>query len=141
MHTMSDTGALDRALGVVGDRWSLRLVEALLPGPQRYGELAGAVAGIAPNILASRLKRLEQEGLVVASAYTLRPPRYQYELTAAGRELADAVHHLAAWAARREGLPAPTFHETCGTALELRPWCPTCEQVVDDVEADGLHHL
>ena len=52
---------LAAALERVGDRWSLLLVEALLPGPRRFDELSEAVTGIAPNILADRLRRLESE--------------------------------------------------------------------------------
>jgi DNA-binding HxlR family transcriptional regulator len=132
---------LDRALSRVGDRWTLLLVEALLDGPRRYGELAEAVPGIAPNILAGRLRRLEQDGLLVASPYSERPVRHQYELTADGRALAAALAVLAGWAARVEGLPAPVYHETCGTALESRPWCPTCGRIVDPEEADELDRL
>jgi DNA-binding HxlR family transcriptional regulator len=132
---------LDRALARVGDRWSLLLVEALLDGPRRYSELSDAVAGIAPNILAARLKRLEQDGLVTATPYSDRPVRHLYQLTADGRELAAALAVLAAWAARVEGLPAPQYHATCGTPLESRPWCPTCGRVVDALEADELDRL
>jgi DNA-binding HxlR family transcriptional regulator len=132
---------LDRALSRVGDRWTLLLVEALLDGPCRYGELADAVAGIAPNILAARLKRLEQDGLVTATPYSERPLRHRYALTGDGRALAEALSVLAAWAARVEGLPAPRYHATCGTALESRPWCPTCSRVVDDAEADDLDRV
>ncbi len=135
------TAPLDRALARVGDRWTLLLVEALLDGPKRYGELAEAVPGIAPNILAGRLKRLEQDGLLVATPYSQRPLRHQYELTADGRELAAALAVLAGWAARVEGLPAPRYHATCGTALESRPWCASCGRVVDDAEADELDRL
>jgi DNA-binding HxlR family transcriptional regulator len=132
---------LDRALSRVGDRWTLLLVEALLDGPMRYGELADAVTGIAPNILAARLKRLEQDGLVTATPYSERPLRHRYALTADGRALAEALTVLAAWAARVEGLPAPRYHATCGTALESRPWCPTCSRAVDDAEADDLDRI
>jgi DNA-binding HxlR family transcriptional regulator len=132
---------LDRALSRVGDRWTLLLVEALLDGPKRYGELADAVPGIAPNILAGRLRRLEHDGLLVARPYSERPVRHQYELTADGRALAAALAVLAGWAARVEGLPAPRYHATCGTALETRPWCPTCDRIVDPDEADELDRL
>ena len=132
---------LDRALSRVGDRWSLLVVEALLDGPRRYGELADGVPGIAPNILASRLRRLEQDGLVTAVPYSERPLRHRYALTADGRELAGALAVLAAWAARVEGLPAPRYHAACGTALESRPWCATCGRVVDEAEADDVDRL
>jgi DNA-binding HxlR family transcriptional regulator len=141
-HTASMTAApLDRALARVGDRWTLLLVEALLDGPRRYSELSDSVAGIAPNILAARLKRLEQDGLITATPYSDRPVRHRYQLTADGRELAAALAVLAAWAARVEGLPAPHYHAACGTALESRPWCPTCSRIVDPLEADDLDRL
>lgn len=130
---------LDRALARVGDRWTLLVVEALLDGPRRYGELSAAVAGIAPNILAARLRKLEQEGLVVSTPYSQRPLRHQYELTADGRDLAGALHVLASWAARVDALPGATrYHDACGTPLELRPWCPTCARVVDAADTDDL---
>ena len=69
---------LDRALTRVGDRWTLLVVEALLDGPRRFGELSAALPGIAPNILAARLRKLEKERLVVGTPYTTRPLRHQY---------------------------------------------------------------
>jgi DNA-binding HxlR family transcriptional regulator len=132
---------LARALARVGDRWTLLVVDALLDGPKRYTEVAEAVAGAAPNILTARLRRLEQEGLLVATPYSDRPPRARYELTADGRELGAALHQLATWAARSEGLAPPRYHAACGTALETRPWCPTCERPVDENESDDLDRV
>ena len=91
---------LAAALDSVGDRWALLLVEALLAGPRRFGDLQEDLSGIAPNVLSGRLRRLEAEGVVVAEPYSERPPRYVYELTAAGRELADALRLLADWGSR-----------------------------------------
>jgi DNA-binding HxlR family transcriptional regulator len=128
--------SLDVALSRVGDRWSLLIVDALLPGPQKYGELAAGIEGIAPNILAARLKRLSHDGLVVARPYSQRPVRHEYELTASGTELAAAVHRLTEWAARLDGgehtEDSVSFHTACGTAIEYRPWCATCEVFAAD---------
>ena len=66
--------ALDVALHRVGDRWSLLLVEALLGGPRRFGELLDDLDGLAPNILSNRLKALEAEGLLAARPYSDRAP-------------------------------------------------------------------
>ena len=129
---------LDRALTRVGDRWTLLVVEALLEGPRRFGELSDAVGGIAPNILAARLRKLEKDRLVVSAPYSTRPVRHQYELTADGRELAGALMVLEAWAARVDALPGVGYHNACGTALELRPWCPTCGRVVEESDVDDL---
>ena len=138
---MPSESPLAAALAAVGDRWTLLVVDALLDRSLRFTDLAAAVDGIAPNVLARRLKRLEQEGLVVASAYSRRPPRFSYELTAPGRELASALRLLASWGARRAGLTEASTHAVCGTPLETRWWCPTCSRVVDDDEPDGLHFV
>ena len=89
------------ALSKVGDRWTLLVIEALLDGASRFGDLQEQVTGIAPNTLSSRLKALEADGLVVANAYSERPPRYEYTLTAAGKELAGAISLLTAWGSRQ----------------------------------------
>ncbi len=132
----ADATPLMAALDRIGDRWSPRIVEALLlTGPLRYGELQSAVHGIAPNILADRLRRLEADGLLAATAYVERPPRFEYRLTTEGRGLAGALRLLADWGASHGG-NAPSDHdslrhETCGTGLEARWFCPTCSEVVE----------
>jgi DNA-binding HxlR family transcriptional regulator len=122
---------LAAAVARVGDRWTLLVVEALLAGPLRFGELAEAVPGIAPNILTQRLRQLEREALVVTQPYSERPRRFAYELTAAGRDLAGALRLLAEWGAQQaeahDGVPR---HGVCGTPLETRLYCPTCGVVV-----------
>src|ERR687896_172374 len=123
------------ALARVGDRWTLLVVAALLDGPRRFNELQDELEGIAPNVLSARLKALAEEALVVAQPYSERPPRFVYELSESGRELAGALRLLADWGARSGG-GEPYRHEPCGTALQARWWCPACEQVVDD-PADG----
>ena len=130
--------ALGAALDRVGDRWSLLLVEALLPAPLRFNEIAGAVPGIAPNILSDRLRRLEGAGILVATPYSRRPIRMEYALTIDGRELAGALHLLAGWGARRGGVGEPLRHELCGTPLQAAWHCPTCERLVADDEPDEL---
>jgi DNA-binding HxlR family transcriptional regulator len=123
---------LELALERVGDRWSLLVVEALLDGPRRFNELSDAVAGIAPNILTSRLRSLEREGVVLSRPYSERPPRVEYVLTAAGRDLAGALRLLADWGARRSDAAEPIRHDACGTPVEARWYCPTCGIVVEE---------
>jgi DNA-binding HxlR family transcriptional regulator len=131
---------LDLALRRVGDRWSLLLVEALLGGPRRFGDLLDGLEGLAPNILSNRLKALEAEGVLAARPYSTRPRRVTYGLTASGAELAGALRLLAQWGAQgaAAGAPAPLHHATCGTPVEARWWCPTCARVVDDHEDPTL---
>src|SRR5450755_2256229 len=131
--------ALADALAAVGDRWTLLLVAALLDGPRRFGELQSDVRGIAPNVLIQRLRQLERNALVVARPYSERPPRFVYELSSAGQELAGALRLLAGWGARNaEGAAAPR-HAACGTPMEARWWCPSCQRPVADEAGEELH--
>ena len=114
--------ALDR----IGDRWTLLAIAALLEGPKRFNELQEAMGGIAPNILSARLKALTERALVVQHPYSERPPRYVYELSASGAELAAALRLLADWGARA----------TDGEPLRR---CETCGQPVADDEP--LEHV
>lgn len=129
---------LAEAAARVGDRWTLLIVESLLDGPLRFADIAGRI-GIASNILSQRLKRLEQDGVVLAQLYSERPPRFEYELTASGRELVGALRLLADWGARHIEGPEPLQHGACGTPLEARWYCPTCARAVDDDEATDVH--
>jgi DNA-binding HxlR family transcriptional regulator len=130
---------LDEAVARVGDRWTLLLVQALLDGPRRFNELLEALPGIAPNILSQRLKHLEREAVLVSQPYSRRPPRFAYELTGSGRELAGALRLLADWGARHREGAEPPRHAACGSPVEARWWCPVCERPVDEDEAADLH--
>jgi DNA-binding HxlR family transcriptional regulator len=123
---------LAEALTRVGDRWTLQVVEALLAGPLRFNDLLDQVPGIAANILSERLRRLEREALLVARPYSERPPRAAYDLTAEGKELAGALRLLAHWGARHADPAEVPRHFACGTPIEARWYCPTCDRLVDD---------
>jgi DNA-binding HxlR family transcriptional regulator len=132
---------LAAALERVGDRWSLLLIEALLDGPRRFGELSETIDGIAPNILADRLRRLERERIVRATPYSERPPRFTYALTGEGLELAGVLRLLSDWGARTSAHAEPMRHGACGTPVEARLWCPTCARSVGDEETDELRFV
>jgi DNA-binding HxlR family transcriptional regulator len=140
-HAHAPPSPLADALARVGDRWTLLLVAALLDGERRFNELQDQLDGIAPNVLSARLKLLGEEALVVSRPYSERPPRFVYELTESGRELAGALRLLADWGAR-SGSGEPLRHAACGTALEARWWCPSCGTIVDDAAGDdGIVHV
>ncbi|GIG23593.1 HxlR family transcriptional regulator [Cellulomonas chitinilytica] len=91
-----------RALELVGERWALLIVRDLLVGPRRYGELAAGLPRIPSNILAARLKELQDAGII------RRAPRSRvivYELTPYGRELEPVVLALGAWGFKAMGDP------------------------------------
>ena len=122
---------LAEALARVGDRWTLLVVEALLDGPRRFNDLLDQLPGIAANILSERLKRLEREGLLVARPYSDRPPRAAYQLTGEGQELAGALRLLAYWGAGHADPAQAPRHSACGTPIQARWYCPTCDRLVD----------
>lgn len=133
---------LEVALRRIGDRWSLRIVEALLVRPMRFTELQAALRGIATNVLSQRLRHLEAEGVVLATAYSRRPPRFSYQLTAGGADLAGALALLSRWGADQGGGEADLpIHGACGSPLDARWFCPTCEQVVEGEEATATHFV
>jgi len=72
-------------------------VRDLLLGKRRYGEFLTSSEAIPTNILAERLKRLEEAGLIEALPYSQRPLRFEYRLTPTGRELGPIVRAVAAW--------------------------------------------
>jgi DNA-binding HxlR family transcriptional regulator len=86
------------ALDLVGDKWSLVIVRDATVGKRRYGDFLGSPEGITTNILADRLKRLEQAGILRKRAYQTRPRRYEYLLTEKGADLLPVLQHLALWA-------------------------------------------
>jgi DNA-binding HxlR family transcriptional regulator len=137
-----ESSPLAQALARVGDRWTLLVVEALLAGPSRFNDLLGQIPGIAANILSERLRRLEREALLVARPYSERPPRAAYELTAEGRELAGALRMLAHWGARHADPAEAPRHPACGTPVEVRWYCPTCDRLVDHESPHAeLHYV
>ena len=140
-HHAAPSSPLADALARVGDRWTLLAVAALLERPMRFNELQDALGGIAPNVLSARLKALAEHALVVARPYSDRPPRFVYELSESGRELAGALRLLADWGARTGGEEEPLRHAACGGALEARWWCPACDAVVDDPADDEVVYL
>jgi DNA-binding HxlR family transcriptional regulator len=112
-----------RALDVVGERWSLLIVRDLLGGPQRYSDLLQRLGSIPTDMLASRLKHLEAEGIVQRS--TLPPPAASkvYELTERGRDLEPVIFELSRWGGELLGEPAPddAFHLSwLGLSLKSR---------------------
>jgi DNA-binding HxlR family transcriptional regulator len=133
--------ALAEALARVGDRWTLLVVQALLPGARRFNELLEEIPGIAASILSERLKRLERDALLVSRPYSDRPTRAAYQLTAEGMELAGALRLLAQWGARHALAAEGPVHPACGTPLEARWYCPTCDRLVEDEPETEMHIL
>jgi DNA-binding HxlR family transcriptional regulator len=88
---------LAKALDVVGERWTLLIVRDLLTGPKRYTDLRDALAGLATDLLATRLRELRAHGLVERRVLPPPTPATVYELTERGRALRPVILELARW--------------------------------------------
>ena len=88
--------SIARALEVVGERWTLLIVRDAFLGLRRFDEFQESL-GIARNVLADRLNRLVEEGILERARYSERPERHEYRLTAKGRELIIALTALRQW--------------------------------------------
>ncbi|MFJ9715520.1 winged helix-turn-helix transcriptional regulator [Streptomyces sp. NPDC101213] len=97
-----------RALDAVGDRWTLLIVRELLAGPRRYTDLHADLPGVSTDVLASRLRDMERDGL--ATRRRLPPPGAAnvYELTGRGRALLPVLQALGAWGQAELGERGPT---------------------------------
>jgi DNA-binding HxlR family transcriptional regulator len=132
----SDTCSIARTLALVGDRWTLLVLRDVVNGVGRFDELAGHL-GIARNVLSRRLARLAQAGLVERTAY--REPgareRYEYRLSAPGRELVPVLLAFMAWGDRHlageEGPPAVVRHADCGAAIKVTLTCEAGHELGD----------
>lgn len=87
-----------RFLVLLNGPWATLIVRELLHGPHRFTELRGALPGISPHTLTSRLRQFERHGIVTRTMYAEIPPRVEYELTTLGEGLRDVLESMAAWA-------------------------------------------
>ncbi|MEZ5285871.1 MAG: helix-turn-helix domain-containing protein [Vicinamibacterales bacterium] len=94
-------------LDLVGDRWSLLVIRDLMRGKRRYQEFLASSEGIPTNILAERLRRLRQKGLITATRYQSRPPRLEYTLTAKGEDLRPLIRAMVDWGIKHAGGRVP----------------------------------
>lgn len=104
-HSYHQYCPIAHTLDLVGDRWVLLIVRDLLVGPKRFVDLQTGLPGIGTNILTTRLKGLEQHGIVARRF--LPPPAAStvYELTEYGRHLEEPLTALAHWGAQSLGSP------------------------------------
>ncbi len=88
------------ALDIVGDKWTLLVVRDLYMGKKTYSELQKSPENIPTNILADRLKRLQQAGIIDRQSYQTNPLRYAYRLTDKGRDLDRVLKAIVEWGNR-----------------------------------------
>ncbi|QFZ21703.1 winged helix-turn-helix transcriptional regulator [Saccharothrix syringae] len=122
--------SIARALEIVGERWTLLIVRDALLGVTRFDGFLRCLP-IARNVLSDRLNGLVANKVLERVQYQDRPPRYEYLLTAKGRELAPVVLALMEWGDRHapDGteVPRTAVHVGCGGGVGVGLTCDTCD--------------
>jgi len=120
--------SIARTLEIVGERWTLLVLRECFLGTRRFDDFQERL-GIARNVLQARLERLVDEGVLERRRYHERPPRYEYRLTEAGRDLLPVLIALIGWGDRHRapsGPPVLVLHEGCGGTVNAALACEQC---------------
>lgn len=122
-----------RSLAILGDRWTMLLIRDAFLGVRRFDDLQ-ALSGASPQVVASRLARLVEAGVLSKVAYQERPTRYEYRLTEMGRELHPVMVSLMTWGDKwiddGLGAPNPLRHTGCGAITRPKLVCDQCDEPV-----------
>lgn len=125
--------SLARTLSVVGDRWTLMVLRECFLGMRRFEEFEARL-GIARHVLADRLKKLTEAGVLVKRAYQERPRREEYRLTDKGLDLYPAILALVQWGDRHmageAGVPLVRMHRSCGHIMQGVMVCSECNEPI-----------
>jgi DNA-binding HxlR family transcriptional regulator len=93
----ADDCAVERALAVVGAKWTLVVLHNLMDGPRRFSDLQRDIPTASPKMLTARLRDLEQLGLLTRTVHAKVPLRVEYQLTAQGRSLRPIIASIEKW--------------------------------------------
>ena len=129
--------SLARTLSVLGDRWTLLVIRDCFMGVRRFEQFEARL-GIARHVLADRLKKLTEAGVLAKVPYQDRPRREEYRLTEKGLALHPALIALLDWGDRYmagpEGPPVQRRHRTCGHVTHGVTVCSECGEPLDPRE-------
>ncbi len=135
------TCSVARALELVGERWTLLIVRDAFLGRRRFEQFQSNL-GIARNVLATRLERLVDAGILRRVQYQEHPPRDEYRLTEMGLELWPVIVDLIHWGDRHlageDGPPVLLRHRGCGGAVDSRRRCESCGAELGPREVEAL---
>lgn len=132
--------SMARAAGIIGDRWTLLIMRNALLGKTRFEQFRSGL-GVADNILASRLTRLVQSGLLIKQPYQDgNRTRQHYRLTEAGAALRPVLEALAAWGHQYANPSEPTvavtvMHSRCGQPTDDGSYCRSCDVPIENDDA------
>ena len=118
-----------RTVGVIGDRWTLLILRDCFLGIRRFDDFQARL-GVTRHVLADRLKKLVEEGILAKVKYEDRPPRHEYRLTDDGRALHPVLMAIVHWGdthrVTKKGRPLLHTHKTCGYDFDPVTVCSHC---------------
>jgi DNA-binding HxlR family transcriptional regulator len=119
--------SIANALDVVGERWSLLALREIFFGVRRFDQIVQNT-GASRDILATRLRKLVDAGVLVKEQYEQHPPRFEYVPTESGRALQKVLLALMEWGDTyvTEGPPPTVWEHDCGSSLSTKTVCATC---------------
>ncbi len=130
----TQTCSVARALSVIGDRWTMMVLREAFLRTRRFDDFQARI-GAARHIVADRLKKLVDHGILERRKYQERPVRYEYRLTEKGLDLHPILLSMAAWGDRwmdeGEGAPVEYVHKDCGRSMRPVLGCSECGKPVD----------
>lgn len=134
--------SIARTLDVIGDRWSLLIIRDAFYGVRRFDQFQSDL-GVARNVLTDRLEKLVSKGVLERRQYEERPPRFEYRLTASGRDLVSVILAMMSWGDRWTGQgdrPVSIVHTACGHVTNPLVACSECgeELKLKDLLADPI---
>ena len=88
---------LQKILDIIGGKWSMSIIYALISDKKRFKELERMIPGISTRMLVKELKNMEENGIVTRTAFATVPPTVEYNLTPKGRKLEPIVNELYKW--------------------------------------------
>ncbi|MDX2171120.1 MAG: helix-turn-helix domain-containing protein [Deltaproteobacteria bacterium] len=122
-----------RTLSVIGDRWTLLVLRDAFLRTRRFEDFQRQL-GVTRHLLADRLRKLVDAGILEKVRYQEKPARYEYRLTEKGRDLHPVIVSLLRWGDRwmvdDAGPPLTLLHRQCGHAMQPTLVCDHCREPV-----------
>jgi DNA-binding HxlR family transcriptional regulator len=139
--TVTTVCPVARSTEVVGDRWTTLVLREMYMGATKFEEILIQTEAT-PQMLATRLKALEADGMVERHPYNERPLRYEYRLTEKGKAFYPVIQALRAWGetwckTKDEGIAVLFTHRVCGHEVGLDNYCPKCREHVARRDLDA----
>lgn len=125
----------ETTIKMLGDRWKVQIIECLLDGTKRFGELRKELGDITQKVLTSNLRMLEENGIIKRHVYAQIPPRVDYTLTSLGYDLKPVIESMAAWALLYRETLIKEFNETLEhSKTKIEESCQIIEHKINELK-------